>query len=324
MSNRTGYEHILGFALEHPWALTKSMCSIVASILARHIAGHETSSTELSALTNRSKLPQPKRGGAVAVIPMYGVIAPRVNMLSDISGGTTFETLTAQLHAALRDDEVKTILFDVDSPGGNVAGATEFAQEILKARAQKPIIAQAQFLMASAAYWAMAGATQIVASPSAMVGSIGVYAIHDDITEALAKEGIKREVISAGKFKAEGIGGGALSDEARAYAKTIIESAYSNFTRDVANGRGVKPADVRNGFGEGRVVAASDALALGLVDRVATLHDTIKRVASPEGVHALTNPSALATDQEPSPATSQELAADVAWQNGVTAALLTW
>jgi signal peptide peptidase SppA len=300
------YEHVLGFALEHPWAITASMRAIIAGILAQRIAGEAADPAELSALVNRKNLPQPTRGG-VAVIPIYGVIAPRMNLLSEMSGGTTFEALSSHLHDALANDAVKTIVFDVDSPGGNIAGAREFAQEVLAARARKPIIAQAQHLMASAAYWPMACATTIVASPSAMVGSIGVYHIHDDITEALAQKGIKREVFAAGKFKAEGADGGALSEDAREYLKGLLTTAYGTFVADVAKGRGVHLSVVKGGYGEGRALTADDALAAGMIDRIGTLSDTLARVL-PTAPRATDLPT-RATDQERLiAATSQERA----------------
>jgi ClpP class serine protease len=183
------YEHVLSFALEHPWALTDTMRGIVAGILTNRLLGHEASDADIqAALVNRKNLPKPGRGG-VAVIPIYGVIAPRMNLMSDMSGGTTFEALTGQLREAMANDQVKTIVFDVDSPGGNAAGASEFAREVMQARTKKPIIAQAQYTMASAAYWPMAGATEIVAAPSAQVGSIGIYAMHNDISKALDDRG---------------------------------------------------------------------------------------------------------------------------------------
>jgi len=320
------YEHILGFALEHPWAITPSMRALIAGILARRIAGQDADPAELAALVNRKNLPQPKKGGAVALIPIYGVIAPRMNLLSEMSGGTTFEALTAQLHEAMANEAVKTIIFDVDSPGGNVAGATEFAREVLKARVTKPIIAQAQYLMASAAYWPMSCATEIVAAPSAMVGSIGVYHIHEDVSEALAKLGVKRTIIAAGKYKAEGADGGPLTEEALAHIKGLADAAYAQFTDDISKGRGVKAAVVRNGYGQGRAVTADDALALGLVDRIGTLTETLARVmhAPPAaGARAHHDSSTEATDQEPPlAATSQEPNADAAWQNAIEGGLL--
>ena len=314
------YEHILSFALEHPWAVTDSMRRVIAGILARHIAGEGDAGEIAAALGNRKDLPQPRKGGAVALIPIYGVIAPRMNLMSDMSGGTTFEALTAQLHDAMANETIKTIVFDVDSPGGNVAGATEFAREVLKARVTKPIIAQAQHLMASAAYWVCACATEIVASPSAMVGSIGVYAMYDDISEALAKLGIKRELIVAGKYKAEGVDGGPLSDDARAHIKALVDDTYIRFIGDVSKGRGITAAAVRGGYGEGRCVGTDEAKALGMIDRIATLDETLARVlTSAPGIAG----TAQATDQERLAATSQEPAvSDVLWTNQAQAALL--
>jgi signal peptide peptidase SppA len=308
--NLARYEHLIGFALEHPWAVTPAMRSIVAGILARRIAGADDDEDAIAtAIQARDMRTYPvNSGGVVAVIPIFGVIAPRMNLLSDISGGTSFETLSKQLAAAVADPNVKTILFDVDSPGGNVAGATEFAREVLKARTQKRIVAHANYLMASAAYWPMAGASEIVASPSAMVGSIGVYALHDDISEALGQLGIKREIFTAGRYKGEGADGGPLTPEARAHVQSLIDGAYGRFTGDVAKGRGVPPADVRKGFGEGRAVSADDALACGLIDKVATFADTLARCSSSSTdrtSRALESPPVVTT-QEPSPATVQE------------------
>jgi signal peptide peptidase SppA len=275
------YDHVLSFALEHPWAVTPSTRPIIAGILARRVAGHDTDPAEIqAALVNRKNLPQPAKG-TVALIPFYGIVAPRMNLLSEFSGGTTFEALTQQLQAAVANPDVKTIVFDVDSQGGNVAGATEFAREMLKARAQKPIIAVAQYLMASAAYWAMACATEIVAAPSAKVGANECYALYDDISDALAKEGIKREVISAGKFRVEGVDGGPLSPEMKVHIKALCDTFYGYQVADIAKGRGVKESDVRNGFGEGRVITATDALALGMIDRIGTLAETLARVRTP-------------------------------------------
>jgi signal peptide peptidase SppA len=277
------YDHLAAFALEHPWAVTPQMLTIIAGTLARRVAGMEADD-EAIARAHQARDARDvtvRGGGLVAVIPIMGVIAPRMNLLSEMSGGTTFEALTKQLQAAVADPEVKTIVFDVDSPGGNVAGASEFAREVLRARATKPIIVQAHHLLASAAYWAMAGATEIVATPSAHVGSIGVFAMHDDLTEAFAQIGLKREVIAAGKYKAEALNGSALSDEARGHLQHLIDGSYNRMVGDIAKGRGVSAADVRNGYGEGRALTAEDALAAGLIDRIATCDDTLARVTQP-------------------------------------------
>jgi len=302
------YEHVLGFALEHPWAVTPSMRSTIANILARRIAGNDEPPDTVALVARANQMQAVAPGGTVAVIPFYGVVAPRMNLFSEISGGTTFESLTAQLLEALALPDLSAIVFDVDSPGGNVAGASEFAREVLKARAKVPVYAVAQYLCCSAAYWPMACATEVIAAPSAMVGSIGVYAIHDDVSAALDSIGIKRSVFSAGKYKAEGADGGALTEDAAAHVQKLVDSSYARMVGDIAKGRGVSADDIRGGYGQGRTVNADDALRLGMVDRIATMSETLTRITSTRpavGVRALAPDSSAVTAQEPATVTAQ-------------------
>lgn len=272
------YDHLVGFALASPWAVEPEMLAVIASILGRRLAGHDTTA-EVHALANRRELVASTAG--VGVLPMHGVIAPRMNMFSEISGGTTFETATASLREMVAAKDVGTIVIDWDSPGGNVQGATEFAHEMLKARTVKPIISQVHHRMCSAAYWVGSCATEIVCSPSGVVGAVGVYSIHNDLSAALAELGIKRTYLSKGKYKVEGNETEALTDETRERFLAEMEKPYATFIKDVAAGRGVPVASVRAGFGEGRAVQADDALALGMVDRIGTLDDTVTRALCP-------------------------------------------
>lgn len=326
MSNRA-YDHVLSFALEHPWAVTRPMLRVIADIIGGRVSGLHASDDEIAAaLVNRKNLPQPT-GGAVAVIPVYGVIAPRLNLMSDLSGGTTFETLSGQLRAAMANKAVKTIVLDMDSPGGNVAGATEFAREVMAARTKKPIIAQAQYLMASAAYWIGAAATEIVAAPSAKIGSIGVYTAHDDISAALDKLGVKRTYLSAGKGKTDGNETEPLSDEAKGRIQALIDDFYGRFVGDIVKGRGkgLTAATVRNDW-QAHLYGSAEALSLGMIDSIATLEDTLARLTTPApeagSRAALHDSKTAATDQEPSPATSQEPTSDTHTQNALMSDLL--
>jgi signal peptide peptidase SppA len=296
-------------ALE-PWAITKPMLGIVAGILARRMAGTEAADSQVVTRPVSGSLPT---GTGVAVIPIHGVIAPRMNLLSDISGGATFEEATSQLRDAVAAADVGTIVLDWDSPGGSVAGATEFAREVLRARAVKPVISQANYLMCSAAFWAGACATEVVAAPSAMVGSVGVYTIHEDLSKALDQLGVKLTYISAGKFKVDGNDAEPLSDTARAHMQSIVDAMYTRFVGDVALGRGLTPAAVANGYGQGEAVTADEALSLHMVDRIATLDDTVARaLTTPPSVtaaaraRALSTTAVLDTPQEPAKATGQD------------------
>lgn len=278
------YPQIVRAVLARPWAIDPDSLAwgAIMEVLALRSAGHLFTDTEIAA---RLAAVQngPRSGGGrtrnVAVIPVYGVISPKQDLMAATSGGTSAASIVSDFRAALADPEVDGIVFDVDSPGGVVTGIDELAAEIQGARGQKPIAAVANHMAASAAYWAMAGVDEFVVAPSGMVGSIGIFTPHDDLTEAMAKAGVKRTIISAGKYKAEGAMGTALSDDARAHVQEQVDQYYGMFVSRVARGRGVPIDTVRNSFGQGRGVLAKQALEMGMVDAVDTLENTVRRVA---------------------------------------------
>lgn len=217
-----------------------------------------------------------RKQGAVVVIPVTGVITAKPGLFERYGLGSSAQTLGRELRAAVQDDEVKAVVLDVDSPGGTVAGVPELAAEIRAARGSKPIVAQANFTMASAAYWLGAQADEIVASPSAEVGSIGVYILHWDDSKFWEEMGMAPTLISAGKYKTEGNPFEPLGEEARAHLQDKVDAVMALFVGDVAKGRGVSPATVREGYGEGRVLDAGPAKAAGMVDKIRTLEDTLR------------------------------------------------
>lgn len=312
-----GIDRVVAFALEHPWALTAEMRAFIGELLARRIVGQRATEEEIAAAVGARRQPVNASGG-VAVIPIHGVISPRMNLLSQMSGGATCDGISADLSEALATNP-RAIVLDIDSPGGNVAGGHELAREVLAARARVPVIAQSNHLMGSLAYWIGSCATEIVASPSSLVGSVGVYTLYNDISAALEQLGIKRTLIAGGgAYKGEGADGGPLSEEALAHRKSIVTGFAEQFVADVAAGRGVEIGIVRETFGQGRVFRAPEALRVGMVNRIGTLHETIGRlggnVAAPAPVAARTTPPATAQEPPVAAATAQEHAAIVAEQ----------
>ena len=312
------FGNVLSFVLEHPWNMTKPMLAIVAEVLARRLADEHATSAEIAAaIAQRKELPQP-RAGHVALIPVHGVLAPRMNLFSEMSGGTSYQQLTQQIRAAAGDPKISTIVLDVDSPGGSVAGNAELAGEILKARAKKPIIAQAEYTMGSAAYQLAAAATEIVAAPSARVGSIGTYTIHDDLSTALARRGVSRTFISAGDGKVDGNEFGPLSDGARARMQKAVDDAYGTFVDTVVRGRGgdVTRARVTEEW-KAHVYSAADALQIGMIDRIATLDDTLTRLRA-DAPGTVTAPTYRDTPQTaPAGRSGQDRAAELALQRSM-------
>ena len=242
--------------------------------------------------------------GAVAVIPVFGILAHRMNMLTAMSGGTSTEQIAAAFRESMSDPAVGSVLLDVDSPGGNVFGVEELADEIYQARGQKPIIAVANATAASAAYWIASQADEVLVTPSGQVGSIGVVAVHVDRSKQAEMLGVRHTLVSAGAHKTDGSDLAPLDDETRAVMQRRVDLYYGAFTRAVARGRGVTLGEVRAGFGEGRVVAAADALKLGMVDGVRAIDGVIARLAGgaksvADGARAALEPQAPMPSPEP-------------------------
>jgi signal peptide peptidase SppA len=268
---------------ETPWAMDLGRLQALASLLERASldqeidVGADASSAEASAERQAAAAAGAKQN--VAVIPVYGVVAHRAYMVQGMcgTGGASAELLEAQIRAALDDPTVRSIVLDIDSPGGSVYGVAELAATIFEGREKKPIAAVANATASSAAYWIASAAHEIYVIPSGEVGSIGVFAKHVDTTKADEAAGKVTTVISAGKYKAEGAG--ALTDDAKAFVQSRIDAYYTDFVKAVAKHRGVAVDAVREGYGQGRALSAKPALDAGMVDGIATLSEVISKYA---------------------------------------------
>ena len=222
-----------------------------------------------------------KAPGAIAVLPVHGVISQRAGFFSLLFGGTSTEWLGAQMRALVADPEVGAIVLDVDSPGGSVFGVPELAEEIRALRGRKPIVAVADSIAASGAYWIAAQADQVVVSPSGEVGSIGVFALHADLSGMLAKEGVKATFVQFGENKTLGNPFEPLSERAKEEIQRRVDEYGRQFVRAVSRGRGVTEKEVMDRFGQGLMFGAVDAVRLGLADRVATLGEVLAELWAP-------------------------------------------
>ena len=271
-------QHISRNLLETPWAIMPTKLEAIVDVVTRYFTGEKLSAEEVQMRINGATRPSERTAGAIAVLPLFGTIVPRANLFTNASGATSAEIFGKRFDELINDPSVGAIILDVDSPGGQVAGIEEVSKKIFESRGRKPVVAVANHLAASAAYWIATAADELVVTPSGEVGSIGVYAAHQDLSESLAKEGVKVTMISEGKYKTEGNPYEPLSEESKAAIQERVSEVYDSFIKAVARNRGVKPADVREGFGEGRVVSAKKAVQLGMADRVGTLDETIVRM----------------------------------------------
>lgn len=280
------YARVLAYVRSRPWAITPDMLAVITDILAFRSMGGRLSRDEINARIGGPKAAvQPARTnvrGGVQVLALRGLISHRAAMLDDVSGprGTSVEAFTKRFREALANPDVGSIVLDVDSPGGTVDGVPELASEIFQSRGQKPIVAVANTIAGSAAFWIASQADELVVTPSGQVGSIGVFTAHEDKSAALEAEGRKITLISAGDFKTEGNPFEPLSEDARAAIQVDVDAAFATFVRAVARGRSTTTTRVKSDFGRGRMVSADSAKAVGMVDRIETLDQTVARLTA--------------------------------------------
>ncbi len=250
-------------------ATAKTKASALSSAEAVRVA--------VQAYTDRPLAPQ--MVGDLAVIDICGPIAYKNSWLSYYFGGASIQDLQQQFRLALSDPGVKTIAFRIDSPGGDVTMASEFADEIFAARGKKPIVAVADTMICSCAYWLASQVDTIYATQSAQLGAIGVYCEHDDISEMLKKAGITITLVAHGENKVDGSPYEKLSDTARADMQAGVDEIGGWFDAAVARGRGVDVATVLKSFGQGKVFRGAKAIKLGLADKAGTVGQVIGKLA---------------------------------------------
>lgn len=185
--------------------------------------------------------------------------------------------LAQTMNALANDPEIGTIVLDIDSPGGVVTGTPEAADAIFAARKRKKVVALVNPLAASAAYWLASQAEEIIAVPSADIGSIGVFMMHTDCSKMMGDMGVKPTYIFAGKYKVEGNPYEPLTEEAKAYLQSEVDSIYAAFLKAVARGRGISVEEVEAKFGQGRTMLAPVAKRVGMIDDVATIQVALSR-----------------------------------------------
>ncbi len=157
----------------------------------------------------------------VAVLNVYGTLVQRAGSLDALSGLTGYNRLGAQLDAALRDPLVRGVVLSVDSPGGEVAGAFQFAEMV--ATAPKPIWGVADELAASAAYLIASATARLFMPETAQVGSVGVVMLHQDRSAQVERSGVRYTPIYAGSKKIDGSSLGPLSETARADLQARVD-----------------------------------------------------------------------------------------------------
>lgn len=272
------------FDLDHPWAILPQaidgLRAKAAAFTPADRARYDAAVASGQIVAGRPNY-QVERG--VAVVSISGPIFHRDALAAWLYDGTTSEQIIADVQAAVADPRSSAVVLNIDSPGGEVAGTPEAAAAIMGLRsAGKPIVGVANSLCASAAYWIGSAAHTLFAMASATVGSVGVIQMLADCTGALAKNGVKVNVLRSGQFKALGMPYEELSSDARTVLQAKLDYLYGEFVAGVASTRGLDPAQATT-WAEGQVFFGAQAQAQGLIDGVATLHQVISELAAGSG-----------------------------------------
>ncbi|MGR9252732.1 S49 family peptidase [Rhizobium leguminosarum] len=269
-----------------PWFMDPRKAEqIVAMLELRAASGPRSEPYRKNSAAVREQVRTTK--GTVAVFNLFGPIMPRAEALEDVSQqAALLVPFQKAFTESASDPTLAGMVINIDSPGGWMDLVPETAAMIRKARRpDRPIVAVANTLAASAAYWIASAADELIVTPSGEVGSIGVYVVHQDISERLAAEGIRMQFFAEGPRKTEVNPFEPMSQEAGTALQARVRYGYDLFVADVAKGRKVSETVVRadpeksdKHFGGGRVYGAKEAVRLGMADRVATLDETITRL----------------------------------------------
>jgi signal peptide peptidase SppA len=279
----------------HPWVVTSDWLN---EIIARV---DEAGKVDLDAVAAKLGRPLENAGNSVEIrngVAILGVTGPLfryANLMTELSGASSIQTLARDFQTALDNPQVKHVLLDVDSPGGQIDGVQEFADQIRAGSKIKPVTAYVDHMAASAGYWIAAAAPRIVAVESALLGSIGVVASLRDNRAAQERQGVKQYEIVSSKSPLKRTD--PATDDGRAQILKVVDALAEIFIGRVAALRGVSTETVESRFGQGSVMIAADAVAAGMADEIGSFEPLVARLAAESAPRAVS----IAVSQEVRP-----------------------
>jgi len=260
-------------------------CTIIALLLLLGAGGCGTPSFLITPVSSSNRLEETVvqsgqkffGNDKIAIIELEGMLAnARAGGLLQATENPVSK-FVQQLNQAERDTRVKAVVLRVNSPGGTVTASDNLYEQVIrfKQRSHKPVVACALEVSASGAYYVSCAADRIVASPTSVVGSIGVILNTFDASGAMAKIGLKNEAIKSGAYKDIGSPFRPIKDDERQLMQALVDEYYARFSSIVTTNRHLSSPDVIHRATDGRVFSGMQALAMGLIDQTGTLEDAI-------------------------------------------------
>ena len=222
-------------------------------------------------------------GEQIAIYYAYGSIVD--NNTFDLLSGTDHKIVGKSTAEALRkladDDDVKAVVFRVNSGGGSAVASEQIRHALKLVKAKKPVVVSMGGMAASGGYWISSPANYIFAEPTTITGSIGIFGLIPNFSGLVQdKLGVTFDGVTTNKYTdfETDLVIGKDTDEAMSFMQTYVNRGYQSFLNIVSEGRGMKPAEV-DSIAQGRVWLATDALKIKLVDKLGSLDDAVKKAA---------------------------------------------
>lgn len=223
----------------------------------------------------------------IALIDVSGVLINGDEPRLIGTGENRVSLLLENLHKARRDPAVKAVILRINSPGGTVVASELMHDEItyFREKTEKPVVAVMMDVAASGGYYIACACDEIVAQPSTVTGSIGVIMQLFNVSGTMSKIGVSSDAITSGPRKDAGSPFRNLKDEERAIFQSMVDDMFHRFVEVVDEGRSnLSKSEVRK-LADGRVYTARQALDAGLIDRIATLRETVNHLKEHEGIN---------------------------------------
>jgi signal peptide peptidase SppA len=256
------YPNIISKLFYEPLVITKAKHFAIWKVLEARLCGQALPFTVPSDDDDEEEKPDWESSGPDAIIPVHGILGKHLSTMEMVSGGCDVDCIGAMIDGALRDSEVKRLVFDFNSPGGSVTGLPELGRKIAGITT-KETIAFTDSECCSGALWLATQCQKFYATESSNVGSIGVWCAYLDLSRQMANEGQNMQEISAGKYKTMGAYWKPLTTEERAMIQGQVDKIYAQF-KDAVNLR--REVDAKHM--EGQIFDGIEAVEIGLVDGV--------------------------------------------------------
>lgn len=278
MTEALRYHRLASLVFGQPLACTLEAAETVGAFLRGRMEGADVAANrfvgadQVDLQTGRWK--GYRRVGDVGVVSVLGELVNRGAWMGASSGLTSFEGVVEQVRQAAADPEVRSIVLDINSPGGEAYGMVDAARQMRQAASGKRIVALANPMAASAAYALASVADEIVVNEGGIVGSIGVVSVHVDRSEQLSKAGVKATVIATGTRKMIGSSALPLDEQALQVLQERAARIMDGFVSLVTEHRSGLTADAVRAL-EGDVLLGEDAVTAKLADRIGTFESVL-------------------------------------------------